>query len=84
MSKILEKLEMKEIPGVIVRPRTKASQMVNVRKCMNVLSKRPGVNPHYLHSEDKILAGDGETIRRILFSIKDAYKFVNRCIAKSG
>lgn len=73
---------MKEIPGVIVKPRTNASRMVNIRKCLNVLSKRPGVNPHYLHCEDKILAGDGPTVRKLLSSIKEAYKFVNKCIAK--
>jgi len=74
---------MREIPGVILKPHTNASRMVNIRKCLNVLSKRPGVNPHSLHCEDKILAGDGDTIRRILTSIKDAYKFANRVINRS-
>jgi len=84
LCKIIEKLEMREIPGVILKPHTNASRMVNIRKCLNVLSKRPGVNPHYLHCEDRIVAGDGETIRRILSSIKDAYKFANRCINRSN
>lgn len=73
---------MREIPGVIQKPRTNASRMVNIRKCMNVLTKRPGVNPHYLHCEDKIMAGDGLTIRKILSSIKDAYKFTNKVVSK--
>ena len=81
LCKIVEKLEMKEIPGVIWKPRTNASGMVNVRKCFNILSKKPGVNPHNLYCEDKILAGDGLTIRKVLSNIKDAYKFAGK-IAK--
>lgn len=83
LCKILEKLEMQEIPGVIWIPRTNASKMVNIRKSLNVLYKRPGVNPHYLHCEDKILAGDGATIKRILSNIKDAYKFNSNSAKKS-
>ena len=71
------------MPGLILKPRTNASKVVNIRKCLNALSKRPGVNPHLLHIEDKILAGDGETIRRLLVSIRDGYRFMNKCIQRT-
>lgn len=74
---------MKEIPGVILKPKTNASKLVNIRKSLAVLAKQPGVNPHLLHIEDRIIAGHGETIRQLLLSIKTAYKFVNKCIMKT-
>jgi hypothetical protein len=83
LCKIVETLEIKEIPGIILKPRTNASKMVNIRKCLNTIAKRPNLNPHLLHIEDKILAGEGETIRKLLRNIKDAYKFMNKCIPKS-
>ncbi len=82
MCKIIEVLGLKEIPGIILKPRTNASKVVNIRKCLNTLSKRPNVNPHLLHIEDKILAGDGETIKRLLVSIREGYRFMNQCIKK--
>ena len=83
MCKIIEALELKAIPGLILKPKTNASKVVNIRKCLNALSKRPGVNPHYLHIEDKILAGDGDTIRKLLVSMREGYKFMNKCIQRT-
>jgi hypothetical protein len=74
---------MKEIPGVILKPKTNASKLVNIRKSLAVMAKQPGVNPYLLHIEDKIIAGHGDTIRQLLFSIKSAYRFVNKCIMKT-
>jgi len=83
LCKIIEALELKAIPGLILKPKTNASKVVNIRKCLNALSKRPGVNPHYLHIEDKILAGDGDTIRKLLVSMREGYKFMNKCIQRT-
>lgn len=83
LCKIIEALELRELPGVILKPRTNASKIVNIRKGLNVLSKRPATNPHFLHIEDKILAGDGETIRKLLANIRESYKFMNKCIQKA-
>ena len=83
LCKIIEALELKEIPGVILKPRTNASKIVNIRKCLNMLAKRPTTNPHFLHIEDRILAGDGDKIRKLLMNIREAYKFMNKCIQKA-
>jgi len=84
LCKILEKLEMKEIPGIIVKPKTNASKLVNIRKCLQLLAKRPGVNPHYLNIEDRILNGEGQIIRDLLWNIREAYKFINKCLTKNN
>lgn len=66
-----------------MKPKTNASRLVNIKKALNTLAKQPGVNPHMLYIEDKILAGDGETIRQLLLNIKNAYRFISKCIMKT-
>jgi hypothetical protein len=84
LCRIIERLEMKEILGLIVKPKTNASKLVNIRKALQVLAKRPGVNPHSLYIDDKILSGDGAAIRDLLFNVRDAYRFMNKCLSRSN
>ena len=65
-----------------MKPKTNASKLVNIRKFIHILAKRPGVNPHFLNIEDRILNGEGCIIRELLWNIRDAYKFMNKCINK--
>lgn len=58
-----------------MHPKTNASRTVNIRKFLTALSKKKGINPNYLHCEDKILAGDGHTIRKLLLAMREVYKF---------
>ena len=66
-----------------MKPKTNASKLVNIRKLLQILAKRPGVNPHFLNIEDCILNGEGHIIRELLWNIRDAYKFMNKCVPKS-
>lgn len=79
----MNKLEGREIPGIIAKPKTKGSKTVNIRKAFQALSKRPEVDARLLNREEDILEGKGPTIRALLRSMKRAYRSLAKCPSAS-
>jgi len=61
------------IRGLERRPKAGAACLQNIRLALRVLRKRKTMPMDYLWSEQKIRAGDGETIRGMLMQIRKAY-----------
>ena len=80
LAKIIEKLEIKEIPSVSKMPRTSAACLHNIKKCLSFLrDHKSKVDPNNLYCEQGILEGDPVSIGQ---TIEEIYKAYTISIAK--
>ncbi|KRX00064.1 Calponin homology domain [Pseudocohnilembus persalinus] len=73
LSKLVEQLEMKNIDGIIQKPTTKASCIVNIRKIFEILKKNKKMDPQLLSQPEKLLQADNTYILNLLNNIRKAY-----------
>lgn len=64
--KLLEKLEIKEIPGVNYKPKTMAACLVNIRKAYSILKNKASMKHKYLNDEELIYKGRRDIILEFL------------------
>jgi len=81
LAELVSKLESKRVAGIERNPKNKPQMLHNIKKTLEALRGKQGVNLRYLFDEESIYAGDGRVIRGLLMDVKKAYK--NRKITGS-
>lgn len=70
----MEKLERKSIQGVTWNHIAHANGLHNIKKALEILSKKHTIPLYYIHSAEKVFEGDMEFITGLLKNIRHAYK----------
>lgn len=73
LSKIVEKLEKKRVPGIILKPSTQRECMHNIQKCMEMLTKSKKIGTRCEGLEEQVALGNSGAIKELLQIIKEAY-----------
>jgi hypothetical protein len=74
LCRLIEKLEMIEIPGINPKPKTMAGCIVNIRKVFNILKKKPGFSVKLLYDEESVYNCETEFLLELLDGIKSVYR----------
>ena len=73
LAKLIERLERKDIPGLIQNPKTQASCISNLRKIIRILGTRNDFNQELL-DEQELFRANNSTILRFLRELKKVYQ----------
>ena len=67
-------MEQKTIEGITPNPHSTASALHNIKRVLEVLSKKNVIPLYYTYSAESIYEGDAEMILGLLKNIRHAYK----------
>lgn len=73
IAKIIEKLEMKEVHGLNKTPRTAASCLNNLRRCLTILRENKKTDQYKLHCEQGLLEGNPQAVCDVVEQIVQGY-----------
>lgn len=74
MTRIIEKLENKELVGINYKPRNAASCKSNIKKVLEFLRTKKDMNLKYLYNEEILFAAEKENIIEFLSHVRYAYR----------
>lgn len=73
-SRIIEKLENKEIAGINYKPRNPASCKANIKRVLEHLRTKKDMNLKYLYDEDILYSAEKQYIIEFLNHVRYAYR----------
>ena len=75
LKEIVEKLTLKEVENMEMRPRTRAHCLNNIKRVSQFLQKQKNdINLRVLHKEDEIQSGSSVDVALLLLELRRVYK----------
>jgi hypothetical protein len=72
---LIETLERTKLSGVCSSPKTTANRRGNLRRSLEFLRKKPSFPPELHYIEEKLLAGEGKSWRKVLLELQRIYRY---------